>query len=98
MKRKVPSSLGGKKWVFLLDGGIPFHLFEGQIRLASVIGSMSMKLIYSIKCDAMSICACILSQEDLTVMLYLYDLYKANRICVYVEKEPHQTLSLAKSK
>lgn len=42
---------------------------------------------------AMEICARILSQENLTVMLYLYDLYKVDRVCVYVETEPHQTLS-----
>lgn len=41
----------------------------------------------------MSIGARIVSQEDLTAMLHLYDLYKVGRICIYVEKQPHQTLS-----
>lgn len=91
-KRKI-SSLGVEKRVLLLDGNVPFHLIESQIRHASGIGSALMKLIYLIKCEIMSICVCILSQEDLTAILYLYDLYKVDRIYTYVEKESHQSLS-----
>lgn len=40
----------------------------------------------------MSIYVHVLLQEDLTVMLYLYDLYKVSIICVYVEKSHCQTL------
>lgn len=52
-----------------------------------------MKLIYFIKCQTTSICPHILSQKDLTTMLYLCDLYKVGRICIYLEMEPYQTLS-----
>lgn len=53
--------IGGEKRVLLLDTNVPFHLFEIQIKHASGIGYGPMKLIYSIKCEAMPICAHILS-------------------------------------
>lgn len=89
-----PVFIGGEKRVLLLDKDVPFHRFEEQVRLASGMGSAPMRLFYSTKCEAMSICARILSQQDLTAMLYLYDLYKLDKICIYVEEESHQTRSL----
>lgn len=60
-KEEDPVFISGKKRVLLLDGNVPLHLFESQIRHASGIGSTLMKLIYLIKCEVISICAHILS-------------------------------------
>lgn len=88
-----PVYIGGEKRVLLVDGDVPFDLFESQIRRASSSGFSPIKIIYFLKCEANLDCAQVLLQEDLTVMSYLYNLYKVGRTCIYVDKGPYQTLS-----
>lgn len=66
-----PVFIGSEKRVLILDGTVLFYLLKSQIRHASDIRSVPMNLIYSIKCEVMSICASILSQEDLIVIIFM---------------------------
>lgn len=47
---------------------ISFDHFEGQIRCISESGFPLIKIMYSFKCETISICAHVSNQEDLTTM------------------------------
>lgn len=47
--------IGGKKRVVIIDGDVTFDIFESQIKYISGSGSSHVKIIYSLKCKAMTI-------------------------------------------
>lgn len=58
-----PFYIGGKKRVFIIDNEI------------SESRTIFIKIMYSLKYETLSICAHVPTQEDLTIMLYLHDIY-----------------------
>lgn len=76
--------VGGERRIVLVDVDVPFDLFEIQIKCATSNGSSLVKIFYFLKYEAMSIFAHVFSHEYLTVMLYLFVLYKVDRICICV--------------
>lgn len=65
-----------------MDDDVTFDLFVSQIRCISGSGCYYIKIIYSLKCEAILVCAHEPAQKDLTVMLYLHDLYNVNMIYI----------------
>lgn len=68
------TDIEAKMRVVLIDTDVTFEYFQSWIRRVSKSRSSPIKIIHTLNCDGMSICAYIPDRDDLTVMLYLHDL------------------------
>lgn len=68
-EEKNPIYIRVERRVVLVDGDVSFDKFESQIRRVSGSGSFPIRIIYFLKCEAMSIYANVLAQEELIAML-----------------------------
>lgn len=69
VKMKILFILGVRGGLSRVDD-VPLDQFESQRRRINGSGSFLIKIIYSLKCEVMSICTYILIQEGLTVRSY----------------------------